>query len=172
MCGRLSGQRLGTCAGLPHSQRRTDQRDERLGHLPDRPWERPSQCGVRPKPGTRGEDPGRNCGYDAGEQGYLNPAAFCANSPTSLPCPDPVAPGAYGNLQRNAVNGPMFFQFDSQLSHLWPIGERFKMDTAWKPSTSSTTRTSPIQVRATRLEAHSAPLPVQPAVQVWRIFRP
>ena len=72
---------------------------------------------------------GGTVGTTQANRGYLNPAAFCANSPTSLPCPDPVAPGAYGNLQRNAVNGPMFFQFDSQLSHLWPIGERFKMDT-------------------------------------------
>ncbi|MGO9434127.1 MAG: carboxypeptidase regulatory-like domain-containing protein [Terracidiphilus sp.] len=62
-------------------------------------------------------------------RGYLNPAAFCSNSPTSLPCPDPVTPGTYGDLGRNAVSGPMFFQFDSQLSRIWPIGERFKLDT-------------------------------------------
>ncbi|HEV2578097.1 MAG TPA: carboxypeptidase-like regulatory domain-containing protein [Acidobacteriaceae bacterium] len=63
-------------------------------------------------------------------RGYLNPAAFCANSPTSLPCPDPVAPGTYGNLSRNAVNGPMFFEFDAQLSRIWPVaGDRWKLDT-------------------------------------------
>jgi hypothetical protein len=61
--------------------------------------------------------------------GYLNAAAFCANSPTSLPCANPVAPGTYGNIGRNFVNGPMFFQFDSQLSRIWAIGERFKFDT-------------------------------------------
>jgi hypothetical protein len=61
--------------------------------------------------------------------GYLNPAAFCANSPASLPCGNPVASGSYGDLGRNAVSGPMFFQFDSQLSRIWAIGERFQLDT-------------------------------------------
>jgi hypothetical protein len=59
-------------------------------------------------------------------RGYLNPAAFCASSTS---CPDPVTPGTYGNLSRNAVDGPMFFQFDSQLSRIWKLGERFSLDT-------------------------------------------
>jgi hypothetical protein len=58
--------------------------------------------------------------------GYLNPAAFCTNQTT---CTDPVAPGTYGDLQRNAVNGPMFFQFDGQISRIWGITERWKLDT-------------------------------------------
>jgi hypothetical protein len=58
--------------------------------------------------------------------GYLNPAAFCANQTT---CPNPVATGTYGNLSRNAVNGPMFFQFDGQISRIWGIRERWKLDT-------------------------------------------
>ncbi len=71
---------------------------------------------------------GGTVGTTQANRGYLNAAAFCSNSPTSLPCADPVNPGAYGNVSRNAVNGPMFFQFDSQLSRLWAIGERFKLD--------------------------------------------
>lgn len=60
-------------------------------------------------------------------RGYLNPAAFCSNQTT---CPDPVAAGTYGDVSRNAFNGPAFFQFDAQLSRLWPIaGERWKLDT-------------------------------------------
>jgi hypothetical protein len=62
-------------------------------------------------------------------RGFLNPAAFCANSPASLPCADPVAAGTYGDESRDSVNGPMFFQFDAQLSRIWPIGERWKLDT-------------------------------------------
>ena len=59
-------------------------------------------------------------------RGYLNAAAFCASSTT---CADPVTPGTYGNLSRNAVNGPMFFQFDAQVSRIWAIHERWSMDT-------------------------------------------
>lgn len=61
--------------------------------------------------------------------GYLNPAAFCAAT-----CPGgtgtTVPAGTYGDLQRNLLSGPMFFQFDSQISRIWPIaGERWKLDT-------------------------------------------
>jgi len=59
-------------------------------------------------------------------RGYLNAAAFCSNQTT---CPDPVTPGTYGDLGRNAVNGPMFFQFDSQISRIWAIHERWSVDT-------------------------------------------
>jgi hypothetical protein len=61
-------------------------------------------------------------------RGYLNPAAFCSNSPAARPCDFPVTPGTFGDLGRNAVNGPMFFQFDAQVSRIWAIGERFKLD--------------------------------------------
>jgi len=62
-------------------------------------------------------------------RGYLNPAAFCSDSAGSVACGNPVAPGTYGNMRRNATDGPMFFQFDSQISRIWPIGERLKVDT-------------------------------------------
>ncbi|HTW78707.1 MAG TPA: carboxypeptidase-like regulatory domain-containing protein [Terracidiphilus sp.] len=72
---------------------------------------------------------GGTVGTTQANRGYLNAAAFCANSPASLPCANPVTPGTYGDLGRNAVNGPMFFQFDSQLSRIWPIHERWSLDT-------------------------------------------
>ena len=59
--------------------------------------------------------------------GYLNPAAFCFNQAS---CSPTVPLGTFGNLQRNLVSGPMFFQFDAQISRIWPIlGERLKLDT-------------------------------------------
>ncbi len=58
--------------------------------------------------------------------GYLNPAAFCSNQTT---CSDPVAAGTYGDVSRNSVNGPMFFQFDAQISRIWDFTERWKLDT-------------------------------------------
>ncbi len=59
-------------------------------------------------------------------RGYLNPAAFCFTQST---CSPQEALGTYGNLQRNAVNGPMFFQFDSQISRIWAITQRWSIDT-------------------------------------------
>ncbi len=60
-------------------------------------------------------------------RGYLNPAAFCFNQSG---CTPQVPAGTFGNLQRNLLSGPMFFQFDSQISRIWPItGERWKLDT-------------------------------------------
>jgi hypothetical protein len=58
--------------------------------------------------------------------GYLNPAAFCFNQ---TGCSPQEAPGTYGNLQRNMISGPMFFQFDSQLSRIWQLHERWSLDT-------------------------------------------
>jgi hypothetical protein len=72
---------------------------------------------------------GGTVGTTQANRGYLNPAAFCANSPATLPCPDPVTPGTYGNVHRNSLSGPMFFQFDSQLSRIWAIHERWSLDT-------------------------------------------
>jgi hypothetical protein len=59
-------------------------------------------------------------------RGYLNPAAFCFNQTTCTPT---VPAGTYGDLQRDLVSGPMFFQFDSQLSRIWTISERWKLVT-------------------------------------------
>ncbi len=60
---------------------------------------------------------------------YLNQLAFaniCASASTPVTtCP---ALGTYGNVGRNSVNGPMFFQFDSQLSRMFPIGEKLNLD--------------------------------------------
>ena len=49
---------------------------------------------------------------------YLNAAAFAVNT----------IPGTYGDVGRNSVSGPMFFQFDSQISRIFPIRERLSLD--------------------------------------------
>jgi len=70
---------------------------------------------------------GGTAANNQGNHGYLNPAAFCFTQTTCSPV---VASGTYGNLQRNMISGPMFFQFDAQISRIWPIlGERLKLDT-------------------------------------------
>jgi len=68
---------------------------------------------------------------------YLNQAAFqTVESPcvaalpsgttlTSLNC---AGYGTYGNMRRNALNGPMFFQLDGQISRIFPIHERYNLD--------------------------------------------
>ncbi|HZQ42992.1 MAG TPA: carboxypeptidase-like regulatory domain-containing protein [Acidobacteriaceae bacterium] len=58
---------------------------------------------------------------------YLNPAAFCATSTTASPCPDPVAPGTYGDIGRNSFRGPRIYNFDAQVSRVFPIHERLAM---------------------------------------------
>jgi hypothetical protein len=62
-------------------------------------------------------------------RGYLNPFAFCSVTSSFNPCTNPVAAGTYGNLARNVVSGPMFFQMDTQVSRIWRLGERFSLDT-------------------------------------------
>jgi hypothetical protein len=66
-------------------------------------------------------------GTGQANRGYLNPAAFCATSTTSAPCSAPVAPGTYGNVSRNSYHGPTFYQFDAQISRVFPIWERLAM---------------------------------------------
>jgi hypothetical protein len=56
--------------------------------------------------------------------GYLNPAAFCS---TSLACGNPVASGTYGNAGRNQFRGLPQYQFDAQISRIFPIYERLAM---------------------------------------------
>ena len=60
---------------------------------------------------------------------YLNQAAFtniCASASTSVnTCP---ALGTFGNVRRNSVNGPMSFQFDSQISRIFPVTEKVNLD--------------------------------------------
>ncbi|MGC1782800.1 MAG: carboxypeptidase regulatory-like domain-containing protein, partial [Acidobacteriaceae bacterium] len=60
---------------------------------------------------------------------YLNAAAFCSAASTFNPCTNPVATGTFGNVGRNSVSGPMFFQMDAQVSRIWKLGERFSLDT-------------------------------------------
>ena len=50
----------------------------------------------------------------AGNLTYLNKAAFAQN-----------APGTFGNLGRNAVRGPNYFDLDAALSRSFPIRERY-----------------------------------------------
>ena len=54
---------------------------------------------------------------------YLNPAAFCGVSSASAPCPA-VASGTYGNIGRNSFRGLPNYQFDAQISRIFPIHER------------------------------------------------
>jgi hypothetical protein len=55
---------------------------------------------------------------------YLNPLAFCSQTTTTNPCTNPVAPGAYGTESRNALRGIPAYQFDAQVSRIFPIHER------------------------------------------------
>jgi hypothetical protein len=59
-------------------------------------------------------------------RGYLNPAAFAQ---VTAGCPTPLSPatcagyGTYGNLGRNGFRGPTNYQFDAQISRVFPIHE-------------------------------------------------
>jgi hypothetical protein len=54
----------------------------------------------------------------AASRNYLNPAAFCSAS-----C---ITSGTYGNIGRNAFRTPPSYQFDGQVSRVFPVYERFK----------------------------------------------
>jgi hypothetical protein len=58
----------------------------------------------------------RKSASGAANRGYLNPAAF-SQIPTS-------AFGTYGNISRNSFRGPTAYQFDAQVSRIFPIYER------------------------------------------------
>jgi len=63
-------------------------------------------------------------GTGTANRGYLNPAAFaqvCPTGATPLTCP---AYGTYGNIGRNSFRGRTTYQFDAQLSRIFPIHER------------------------------------------------
>ena len=59
-------------------------------------------------------------------RGYLNPAAFAQ---VTAGCPTPLTPatcpgyGTYGNIKRNSFRGPTNYQFDAQISRIFPIHE-------------------------------------------------
>jgi hypothetical protein len=58
---------------------------------------------------------------------YLNPAAFaqvCQTGATPLTC---SAYGTYGNISRNSFRGTPNYQFDAQVSRIFPIHERLNM---------------------------------------------
>jgi hypothetical protein len=62
----------------------------------------------------------------AANRGYLNPAAFaqvCPTGSTTTPATC-AAYGTYGNSSRNAYRGPTAYQFDAQISRVFPIYER------------------------------------------------
>ena len=59
----------------------------------------------------------------AANRGYLNPAAFsqiCPSGATPLTC---SSYGTYGNIGRNSFRGKTKFQFDAQISRVFPIHE-------------------------------------------------
>jgi hypothetical protein len=57
-------------------------------------------------------------------RGYINVAAFCVAGQTTCAAP---AVGTYGNAGRNAYRGPAAYQFDAQISRIFPIYERLAM---------------------------------------------
>lgn len=57
----------------------------------------------------------RKSGSGASNRGYLNPAAF-SQIPTS-------SFGTYGNISRNSFRGMTAYQFDAQISRIFPIHE-------------------------------------------------
>jgi hypothetical protein len=60
-------------------------------------------------------------------RGYLNLNAFCSVTSAANPCTNPVATGSFGNVGHNPINGPMFFQFDGQVSRIFPIREKLSL---------------------------------------------
>jgi hypothetical protein len=66
-------------------------------------------------------------GTGQANRGYLNPAAFAQ---VTAGCPTPLSPatcsgyGTYGNIGRNSFRGPTNYQFDAQISRIFPIHER------------------------------------------------
>jgi hypothetical protein len=74
-------------------------------------------------------------GSGQANRGYLNPAAFAqvtagcpidpnTKQPNPLSCP---GYGTYGNVRRNSFRGPTNYQFDAQVSRIFPIHESLNM---------------------------------------------
>jgi hypothetical protein len=65
-------------------------------------------------------------GSGQASRGYLNPAAFAQ---VTAGCPTPLSPatcpgyGTYGNIKRNSLRGVTNYQFDAQISRMFPIHE-------------------------------------------------
>jgi hypothetical protein len=60
----------------------------------------------------------------ASTHAYLNPLAFCSQPTKANPCTNAVAQGGYGTESRNALRGLPSYQFDAQVSRIFPIHER------------------------------------------------
>ena len=58
-------------------------------------------------------------GTGQANRGYLNPAAFAQVPSTAL--------GTYGNIGRNSFRGPAAYQFDAQVSRIFPIHDRLAL---------------------------------------------
>ena len=66
-------------------------------------------------------------GTGAANRGYLNPAAFaqvCPTGATPLTC---ASYGTYGNMRRNSFRGVTNYQFDAQISRIFPIHESLNL---------------------------------------------
>lgn len=62
-------------------------------------------------------------------RGYLNPAAFAQVTASCGTNTNGCATlGTFGTVGRNAYRTPPFFQFDSQISRIFPLRERLSMD--------------------------------------------
>ena len=69
----------------------------------------------------------RKAATGAANRAYLNPAAFAPVCPAT-PTPTPLncaGYGTYGNIGRNSFRGMPNYQFDAQISRVFPIYERF-----------------------------------------------
>jgi Carboxypeptidase regulatory-like domain len=69
-------------------------------------------------------------GSGQANRGYLNPAAFAQ---VTAGCPTPLSPatcstyGTYGNIKRNSFRGVTNYQFDAQISRIFPIHESLNL---------------------------------------------
>ncbi|RXH58577.1 carboxypeptidase-like regulatory domain-containing protein [Granulicella sibirica] len=61
-------------------------------------------------------------GSGGANRNYLNPLAFCPSA-LNANCAQGPAAGTFGNIGRNAFRGPTNYQFDAQISRVFPIHE-------------------------------------------------
>ncbi len=60
-------------------------------------------------------------------RGYLNLNAFCAVTSASNPCTNPVPAGTFGTVQRNNFRTTPYYQFDAQVSRIFPIHDSLNL---------------------------------------------
>jgi hypothetical protein len=63
--------------------------------------------------------------YLGGPTLCANPTPSCWINPNAFASP---APGTFGNLSRDAIKGPMFWQFDMALSRVFRIREGYTLE--------------------------------------------